>query len=157
MCNQGISSQQCCSCIQEAMRRPVTRSAVMDTKNGYPSGYPPSLHACELLTWLSSDGKRSSWLHFSAFKPQRFLYLCPFQSDQIEITRLIRQSLNRIDLTDGPFQSPKGAVTGHIDEAVYRQDVGLHGLLSSFLMNQMPSVLCIRWFIPERRNTPHDT
>ncbi len=35
--------------------------------------------------------------------------------------------------------------------------MGLHGVLYSFLMNQMPSALCIRLFIPDRRSTSHDT
>jgi hypothetical protein len=91
------------------------------------------------------------------FKPNGLLYVCSFQSDEVKAKRLFCLIGYRIDRLDGAFKPSEGAITGHVDETAYWQDSGLHGMLHSFLMNQMPSARCIRLFIPDRRSTSHDT
>src|SRR5207302_2128589 len=96
-------------------------------------------------------------LYLIVFKPNGLLYLCSFQSDEVKAKRLFCLISYRIDRLDGAFEPSEGTITGHIDQTSYRQDVGLHALLHSFLMNQMPSARCIQLFIPDRRSTSHAT
>jgi hypothetical protein len=63
--------------------------------------------------------RRGNELYLMVFKPHRFLYMHPFESDQVKTKWLIKISSNPMDRTDGPSESPERTIIGHTNPAAY--------------------------------------
>jgi hypothetical protein len=104
-------------------------------KSGYPAGYPLPLQTYELAVSTGNKGRQSWQLYLIVFKPNRFPNVCPFKGDIVEAKWLLifTTKSNRINLSDGPSESPKGSITHDLHVVTYLKDGILHASLISFL------------------------
>src|SRR5438132_1634577 len=119
-------------------------------------GYPHAPSSGALNVYFKITQRRRdcfSRLYLILFKPNGLLYVYTFQIDEVKAKRLFCFISYCIDRLDVAFDPSERTITGHIDQSSYRQDSVLHGLLRSFLMNQVPLAHGIRLLIPDRRST----
>jgi len=57
--------------------------------------------------------RRGNKLYLSVFKPDRFLYLHSFESDQVKTEWLVKINSNHMDGNDGPSKSSERTIICH--------------------------------------------
>ena len=66
--------------------------------------------------------KRSNELYLTVFKPQGFLHIPPFESDQVKTKWLIRVNSHHMNFMNCPSESSERAIICYAYPAAYRKD-----------------------------------
>jgi hypothetical protein len=66
--------------------------------------------------------RRSNKLYLTVFKPQRFLHMHPFESDQVKTNWLIKVDSDHMNFMDCPSESSERAIICHTHPAAYWKD-----------------------------------
>ena len=83
----------------------------------------PWFHLKKIVLCFNVNMCRANELHIVVFKPQRFLYVHSFKSDQVKTKWLMQGISNHMDGKDGSSESLQGTIIRHPYPATYRKYV----------------------------------